>query len=69
MIREIKQEPIKYEEYWVVRVIQDCGTSKKCYSEFEYPVPPIEKEIIEALKRAPGNCFVTVEHNYRLLQP
>lgn len=68
MIREIKQDPIKYEDYWVIRVIQDCGTSKRCYSEAEYDSYPTENEVVKTLNIVPANCFVTVEHNYRLVR-
>lgn len=46
MIREIKQEPIKYEEYWVIRIIHDCGCEKKCVAEYEYPASPSTQDIV-----------------------
>ena len=66
MIKTINQKPIRYEEYWVIRIIQDCGSSKKVYDEIRCENEPTDKEIVNALINKPENCFATVSHNYAL---
>lgn len=66
MIKTINQEPIRYEEYWVIRIIQYCGGSKKVYDEIRCKNEPTEKEIVNALIGKPANCFAVTSHNYAL---
>lgn len=67
MIREISQKTIKYREYWVARVIQDCGSKKVVYSEHFFENMPTQQEIVDILTRVPKDCFISVVHNYQLV--
>lgn len=67
MLRELKQNPIRYEEFWAARVIQDLGNKKTVYKEVIFDTVPTEADIVSLLVSIPKDCFVSVEHNYRLV--
>lgn len=67
MIKEIEQN-IRYEEYWLLRVIQeDNNGNKKCVAERKCSMPPTEQIIVNILLNYHKDCFISVEHNYRLV--
>lgn len=66
MIKEIFQIPLQYEEYWVLRAVNDTRDKKVVVSEREFGVPPTEQEIFDYLNLTKCS-FVSVEHNYRLV--
>ena len=68
MIREIERKPIKYSDYYVARVIQDCESSKVVYKEIHFESMPTDQEIVQILTEVPSDCFISVIHNYRLIQ-
>ena len=57
---------IKYREYWVIRVIEDNHTSKRCTREVILETPPTEQEVLEELIKCKDNEFINVAHNYKL---
>lgn len=67
MIREIERKPIKYEEYWVLRGIDDTGNKKQVFAEREFVTPPTEQDIVDFLMTTKCS-FVSLEHNYRLVK-
>lgn len=69
MIKEIESNPIRYEEYWLLRVIQeDNNGNKKCIAERKCSMPPMVQYIVNMLLSYPKDCFISVEHNYRLVE-
>lgn len=67
MIREIERKPIRYEEFWVLRAIDDEINKKVVVGEQKCTTPPTEQDIVDYLQNM--RCsFVSVEHNYRLLE-
>lgn len=67
MIKEINQKPIRYKEYWVIRIVSEEGNKKNVCREIEYSTEPTEADIVRTLIEIPTYCFVSIEHNYRLL--
>ena len=68
MIRKIEREPIKYEEFWVVRVIRaNIHNGYECVGERTFDTPPTQEEIVNVLMDNASDCFVSVEHNYKLV--
>lgn len=67
MFREIERQPIKYEEFWVARVIRkNLNNSYECVNEIKFSTPPTEQEIVDVLMNNASDCFVSVVHNYKL---
>lgn len=67
MIREIERKPIRYEEFWVLRAIDDEINKKVVVGEEKHCTPPTEQDIVDYLQNM--RCsFVSVEHNYRLIK-
>lgn len=64
MIRNVIME---LEEYWVIRVIKDTGNLKQVVKEIPLPSEPSKEEIAQVLLNCDRDCFISVEHNYRLV--
>lgn len=68
MIKEIERKPIRYEEFWVVRVIRaNKHGAYECVNERTFPTSPTEQEIVDVLMDNSSDCFVSVMHNYKLV--
>lgn len=68
MIREIEVKPIRYEEFWTVRVIRENKNGAyECVNERRFSTQPTEQEIVDILMNNASDCFVSVLHNYKLL--
>lgn len=67
MNKTYQTKPIRYKEYWLLRVIAEDGLKKSVYKEVEFEKEPTTEDIIKTLLEVPSNCFVSVEHNYRIL--
>lgn len=69
MIREIERKPIKYEEYWVARIVLEENNKKEVVKEIKFTTPPTQQEIAEILMMIfSDKYFVSVVHNYRLVK-
>lgn len=67
MIREIERKPIRYEEFWVLRAIDNENNKKVVVGEQKHPIPPTEQDIVDYLQNMKCS-FVSVEHNFRLIK-
>lgn len=57
---------VSYIEYWVIRVIRDTTSCKKCVREIEFQTVPTEQDIVDVLLDCEPNEFISVEHNYKM---
>lgn len=68
MIHEIERKPLLYEDYYVLRGIQDKGNIKTVIVEKRFDMKPTEQDIVEFLLNNENIDFVSENHNYRLMK-
>lgn len=66
-------QQIMWQDYWLVRVVHDCGVNKTVIKEVEFGHEPTDDEILDVLMHVTKSFdfmtefFASVVHNYKLL--